>query len=148
MIRSFITLTSAAVFGLISLPAWAALPTVTLYKNKQCECCTAWAHHLEAAGFTVKTVSMDDVTPVKDRLGVPQKLRVCHTAQAGAYTLEGHVPADLVAKGLKDKPRIAGLATPGMPIGSPGMEAPGAKPQPYSVMAYTRSGNALVYARR
>jgi hypothetical protein len=104
--------------------------------------------HLRASGFKIdkKDVFGKKLADIKHQLGVPEQLRSCHTALIGGYVIEGHVPADLIYKLLKDKPQIVGLAVPGMPIGSPGME--GAKPEPYDVFAFDKSGRATVYAKR
>lgn len=125
----------------------AATVTVTMVKNKGCVCCERWAAAMRTRGFTVKSIDMADNTPYKDKLGVPATLRSCHTASAGGYVFEGHVPPDLVAKALKDKPAIAGLATPGMPAAAPGMDIAGAS-SPYQVMAFSKNGQSTVYAQR
>lgn len=91
---------------------------------------------------------MPDVTPVKERMGVPQSLSSCHTAVVGGYVVEGHVPADVVQKILSERPDVTGIAVPGMPIGSPGMEVPGRMPQPYEVIAFDQHGGRTVYATR
>lgn len=125
----------------------AVAPVITVYKSPSCGCCAKWVAHMEQAGFTVDVHDMDDVTPVKDEVGVPKPLRSCHTAVVEGYTLEGHVPADLVQKLLKERPeQTAGLAVPGMPMGSPGMEGP--TKDAYNVVAYTASGATSVYAKR
>ncbi|BEV70822.1 DUF411 domain-containing protein [Paludibacterium sp. THUN1379] len=127
---------------------WAATSqTLTLVKNKGCVCCERWAADMKAHGFAVKTVEMADVTPFKDQQHVPVALRSCHTATIGGYVIEGHVPADLIRKLLKDKPHLAGLASPGMPPSAPGMDLPG-KPVPYQVMAFGADGKTTLYAQR
>ena len=83
---------------------------------------------------------------VKDKYKVPEKLRACHTAIVDGYVIEGHVPADLIYKLLKEKPAVSGLAVPGMPVGSPGME--GGKPEPYTVFTFDKTGRTAVYAKR
>lgn len=126
--------------------ATADLPLVTVYKSPTCGCCSKWVSHLEANGFRVEALDVDDMTAVKQRYGIPATLGSCHTAVVGDYVVEGHVPADLVHRMLKEKPTgVAGIAVPGMPIGSPGMEGP--NPQPYSVIAFG-SGGEWVYANR
>ena len=136
----------AATF-ILSAPALAAGPELIMYKNQGCTCCDQWVKHMQKNGFKVKTVTMTDVTPIKDKAGVPADLRSCHTTQGGGYTFEGHVPADLIAKVLKEKPAIAGLAAGGMPPSAPGMDIPGAK-QPYKVMTFSKKGSGSVYAQR
>lgn len=91
---------------------------------------------------------MTDLAPLKQKLGVPRALQSCHTAQVDGYVVEGHVPADLIDRLLRERPPVAGLAVPGMPFGSPGMEAPGYTPQRYQILAFDRSGRTTVYATR
>ena len=104
--------------------------------------------HLEKNGFKVdkKVLFGKSFMENKKKLGVPDRLRSCHTATVGGYVVEGHVPADLIHKMLREKPPIVGLAVAGMPIGSPGME--GGKPEPYEVMTFDGNGRTTVYARR
>lgn len=122
------------------------LPEMTVYKSPTCGCCTKWVDHLEAAGFKVNVLDMPNVAPVKERLGVPGTLASCHTGVVDGYVVEGHVPADVIKQMLNEDAEIAGLAVPGMPIGSPGMEGP--NPQPYDVVAFQKDGSHRVYARR
>jgi len=104
--------------------------------------------HLAKNGFKVekKIVFGKNFTDLKRQYGVPEKLHACHTALIDGYVIEGHVPADLIYKLLKEKPPVIGLAVPGMPVGSPGME--GGKPEPYEVLTFDKSGRTAVYARR
>jgi hypothetical protein len=122
----------------------ASLPAITVYKSPTCGCCSKWVDHLKANGFEVEATDMPDVTPMKTRLGLPAGLASCHTAVVGGYVVEGHVPADVIKKLLEEKPAVAGIAVPGMPIGSPGMEGP--NPQPYDVIAFTKDGEKQVFA--
>jgi hypothetical protein len=136
-----------AAAALVHAPAAAtASPTVTVYKTPTCGCCGKWIAHLQAAGFRVVAHDTDDVSGMRNSLGVPFRLASCHTARVGNYVIEGHVPADLITKLLTEHPAIAGLAVPGMVTGSPGMEGPGA--QPYDVVAWDRAGKTSVYAHR
>ncbi len=89
-----------------------------------------------------------DLAPIKQKLGVPRALHSCHTAQVEGYVIEGHVPADLIDRLLRERPAVAGLAVPGMPVGSPGMEVPGQSPARYQILAFDRSGRTTVYATR
>lgn len=130
----------------LSGPA-APLPPMTVYKSPTCGCCKEWVKHVEAVGFKVKAVDMDDLSSIKRSAGVPPAMESCHTALVGPYVVEGHVPADLVKKMLDEKPKIVGLAVPGMVVGSPGMEQ-GSVKQPYTVIAFSRDGTSSVYARR
>lgn len=122
-------------------PARAAgLPLVTVTKDPGCGCCDAWVDHLRAAGFPVRVVESDDVDALKSRLGVPAELASCHTAKVGGYVIEGHVPAAALARLLAERPAATGLAVPGMPAGSPGMDYPGTVPEPYEVVLFGPEG--------
>jgi hypothetical protein len=104
--------------------------------------------HLQKHGFTVKTGNLGDLSAVKTRHGVPAALEACHTALVGGYVVEGHVPADLIVRLLRERPNVVGLAVPGMPAGSPGMDAPGTPTQRYQVFTFDRSGRTGVFATR
>ena len=131
-------------------PSTAAAPgnEATVYKSPTCGCCVEWVAYLRRHGFRVKTQDLSDLQPVKTRHGVPAELQSCHTALVGGYVVEGHVPADLVERLLRERPPVAGLAVPGMPIGSPGMEVPGMPAERYRVLAFDRSGKTEVFATR
>jgi hypothetical protein len=116
-------------------------------KTPTCGCCEKWVAHMRDAGFTVEVRNMSDTSGEREKAGVPPELSSCHTALVGGYAIEGHVPADLVHKLLKERPKITGLAVGGMPVGSPGMEQPGFEER-YEVTAFDRSGKRSVYARR
>jgi hypothetical protein len=127
----------------------AAKPSVAVFKSPTCGCCAKWNAHLSAAGYTVNSTDRTDMNAVKDEQHVPAALRSCHTALVGGYVLEGHVPADVVDKLLAEKPAgVVGLAVPGMPMGSPGMESPDGAKSPYNVMAFTKDGQSRVYAAK
>lgn len=143
MLGGFV-LAIAAVLMAGPTPAGAA--DVTVYKSPTCGCCSAWVEHLEQNGLSVEVHNRNDMEQVKDQLGVPTRLRSCHTAIAGDYLIEGHVPADLIHRGLKEKPAVMGLAVPGMPMGSPGME--GARKDGYAVLTFSRDGKVDLYAER
>ncbi|MGH7385311.1 MAG: DUF411 domain-containing protein [Candidatus Rokuibacteriota bacterium] len=96
----------------------------------------------------MRTEDRDDLTPIKTKLGVPPAIQSCHTAVVEGYVVEGHVPADVIDRLLRQRPSIVGLAVPGMPVGSPGMEAPGRAPDRYRVLAFDREGRTTVYATR
>ncbi len=121
-------------------------PTITLYKSPSCGCCKLWVDHAKASGFAVNVQDVADLSPVKQRFGIPNRLQSCHTGLVGGYVVEGHVPADLVHRLLKEKPDVLGIAVPGMPIGSPGME--GGTPERYEVLTFDRTGKTTVFARR
>lgn len=124
----------------------AALPTVRVFKTPTCGCCNAWIDHIEAAGFAVEATDVADTTPIAQRLAVPGDLRSCHTAQVGGYAIEGHVPAAEIRRLLADRPDAAGLAVPGMPVGSPGMEM-GDRRDPYRVLLFARDGTRRLFAQ-
>jgi hypothetical protein len=124
--------------------ATLALPTVLVYKTEGCGCCNGWIEHLRAAGFTVDARDVTDLMAVKRDAGVPVANSSCHTALVDGYVVEGHVPADLVKKMLAERPDVVGLAVPGMPVGSPGMEGSGAKP--FQVLTFDLQGKNTVYA--
>lgn len=124
-----------------------ALPQVIVHKSASCGCCTLWVEHMQKAGFTVEVRENDNLNPIKERLGVPLGKESCHTAEVGGYFVEGHIPADDVKRLLADKPDAKGLVVPGMPLGSPGMEAPDGRTQPYAVELVGWDGRTTVFAR-
>ena len=103
--------------------------------------------HLREHGYSIQTNELSDsqLESIKDKYGVPQSLRTCHTAIVEGYVIEGHVPAELIQRLLKEKPAFAGLGVPGMPVGSPGMYGP--KPQPYDVFSFDKKGRVTLYKR-
>ena len=127
------------------IAATAVLPPMIVYKSPTCGCCKGWVEHVKAAGFAVEVHDLDDVTGIKDEAGVPAAARSCHTAIVGGYTIEGHVPAETVVRLLKERPEAAGLAVPGMPVGTPGMEVPGQPADKYDVLVYRADGSTSVY---
>jgi hypothetical protein len=127
-------------------PAGGASEQVTVYRVSTCNCCVKWMDHLEAAGFEVTGHVVENLEEAPERERVPEELRSCHIAIVGGYIVEGHVPADVVADLLSRRPEIEGIAVPGMPMGSPGMESP--NPQPYEVIAFENSGRTWTFARR
>ncbi len=120
---------------------------VRTYKQVGCGCCELWARHMRQAGFTVTVTEAPDLQRIKRDNGVPPSLGTCHTSLVGGYTIEGHVPADVVQQLLKERPRVKGIAVPGMPLGSPGMEQGGRKDR-YSVFTFDAAGKTAVYATR
>jgi hypothetical protein len=128
-------------------PAASPPPHMVVYKSPTCGCCTKWVEYMRSNGFTVEVHDQDDLTAIKRAAGVPDAAISCHTAQVGGYVIEGHVPVEAIRKLLAEKPAIAGLAVPGMVMGSPGMEQGNAHPA-YDVMAIGRDGKLSVYARR
>jgi len=140
-----LAIAGVAVAALLGTPVPAG-PVVTVYKSASCGCCTKWVEHMRAAGFTVVTHDTDDLATAMANFGVPSTLGSCHTGEVGGYVIEGHVPADVIKQTLAAHPAILGLAVPGMPIGSPGME--GSPTMRYNVIAFDRQGKTSVYARR
>jgi hypothetical protein len=126
-------------------PSMAAGPVVAVTKDPDCGCCGAWIAHIRKNGFSATVTETRDVATVKARLGVPAQLASCHTAEVAGYVVEGHVPADALKRLLAEKPEALGLAVPGMPIGSPGME--GGTPEVYEVVLFGRDGRTSVYGR-
>lgn len=112
--------------------------SVKVHKDPNCGCCSGWVQHLRDAGFSVQVEETSDLGPVRARLGVPKPLAACHTAEVNGYIIEGHVPAVAVRRLLSQRPNVRGLAVPGMPVGSPGME--GGSPQPYTVISFGADG--------
>lgn len=125
-------------------PRAQSLPVVEMTKHPQCGCCTAWADHLRAAGFEVKVTETEKMWGVKRLAGVPKDLDSCHTATVGGYVIEGHVPASDIKRLLAEKPDVKGIAVPGMPIGSPGMEV-GDRKEPYDVLSFDAEGRSEVF---
>jgi hypothetical protein len=123
----------------------AAGPIVTVTKDPNCGCCGDWVEHLRQAGFAVEVRDVPEVNRVKARLGVPSDLAACHTAEVSGYVIEGHVPASAIRRLLDEKPKAKGLAVAGMPVGSPGMEVPGAPPDTYDVVLFGPARR--IYAR-
>jgi hypothetical protein len=154
--RSFLRLAGTALGG-IAVSAVGAqallaqqqstLPPMTIYKSASCGCCKQWVDHARANGFTVRTVDTEDLNGVKREMGIPAALASCHTVVVGSYLVEGHVPASDVKRLLRERPRVRGLAVPGMPIGSPGMEqGPVSGYERYDVIAFEQSGATRVFA--
>jgi hypothetical protein len=124
--------------------AAAKKPTITVYKDPSCGCCKSWIEHLIRHGYRVDARDTPEMTEIKRTLGVPDRLSACHTAVVNGYLIEGHVPAADIARLLNEKPKVAGLAVPGMPMGSPGMEGP--RSQHYQVLSFDKTGKTKVFA--
>jgi hypothetical protein len=122
-------------------PVLAAAPTFEVWRSRGCACCSAWAGHFERAGFAVRLHEVDDVTPIRAAAGVPADLAGCHTARLDGYVIEGHVPVASVQRLLRERPSVLGLAVPGMPVGSPGMEVEGQAAEPFTVIAFSADGS-------
>lgn len=125
-----------------------AAPVMDVYKSPTCGCCSVWVEHVRKAGFTVRVTDMPnaELDQVKTKHRVPAQSQSCHTGVIGGYVVEGHVPAAEVTRLLKERPAVAGIAVGGMPMGSPGMEVPGVKPQQYNVVSFDKAGALKVFA--
>ena len=121
-------------------------PVAKVWKDPSCGCCKDWVAHLEGAGFDVQVLDTGNAA-ARARLGIPQKYGSCHTAQIGGYAIEGHVPASDIQRLLREAPRAIGLAAPGKPVGSPGMDGPayGGRKDAYDVLLIGTDGNSTVY---
>ncbi|WP_206688587.1 DUF411 domain-containing protein [Cyanobacterium stanieri] len=120
--------------------------TISVFRDPNCGCCQSWIKHLQKEGFTVRDFVSNNMGNIKQQYNVPEQLISCHTATVNGYTIEGHVPAEQIKKILQNKPNIAGLGVPGMPIGSPGMES-GDYVQPYAVFSFTNTGKLQQFAQ-
>jgi len=127
-------------------PMSRTLRDIVVYKDPNCGCCAEWVKHIKAAGFKVNVQDTKEMETVKRSYGVPKALDSCHTGRIGKYTIEGHVPADLIVRLVNEQPKAIGLAVPGMPMGSPGME--GGRKDAYQVLLFDSAGNTSVYAKR
>ena len=145
--KSRLLLRIVAPLALLASAESAAAATLVVTKSAACGCCKHWVEHMKTAGFAIQVRDVDDVTPTARRLGVPDNLRSCHTAQVGGYVIEGHVPAADVKRLLATKPKAAGLTVPGMVAGSPGMEQ-GGRRDPYQVLLFDKAGKTRVFASR
>lgn len=146
-LRALTLFLSLLVVSLAAMAAPVKLPGVVVHKSPTCGCCNAWVEHMRKAGFEVAVRNEDDLHPVKLRAGVPLAKGSCHTAIVGGYFIEGHVPAADVKRLLAERPDARGLAVPGMPLGSPGMEVPDGRTQPYAVELVADDGSTTVFAR-
>lgn len=140
----------AAINALLPIASRADVPSaptrITVYKDPSCGCCTKWVEHLRGAGLTPDVHDRTDMDALKNSLGVPGGLRSCHTAVAGRYVIEGHVPATDVKRLLAAAPKgVIGIAVPDMPAGSPGMEVPG-RADRYDVIAFAADGTTKLFA--
>ena len=147
--RSLLLAMASAACGLASFgPGYAApaLPSVRAYHNPGCTCCHGWAKHMETAGFKVTLTEDADLAAKQKALGVPEALSGCHFARVGPYLITGHVPSEDVLRLLAEKPKAKGLALPGMPLGSPGMDT-GGEPEKYTVLIFNADGTSKVYSQ-
>lgn len=138
-------LAAIAPLALLACAESAVAATLVVTRTATCGCCKHWVEHMRKAGFAIEVREVEDVTPTASRLGVPAKLRSCHTSEIGGYAIEGHVPAVDVRRLLAEKPKAAGIAVPGMVMGSPGMEH-GNHKMPYQTILFDRAGKTRVFA--
>ena len=136
---------SASVETIEELPQ-ASAPVMTVYKSPTCGCCQAWVEIMQEEGFTVIAENVNDMSVIKQEHGVLPHLQSCHTATVDGYVIEGHVPIDSIQQLLAERPDVSGLAVPGMPIGSPGMEVDGYGVDPFDVVTFDASGNTEIFA--
>jgi hypothetical protein len=125
--------------------ASAAGTEITVYATPTCGCCGAWMEHMRENGFTVTAVYQDDLTAIREKHKMPRELTSCHIGVVEGFAVEGHVPAPVVRRLLRERPEILGIATPGMPAGSPGMELPDGSTTPYEVYSYDETGPVGVF---
>lgn len=123
------------------------LPRVLVHKSPTCGCCGLWVDHLRQAGFPVEVRDQDNIHPLKERLGIPFGKGSCHTAQIDGYVIEGHVPVEDIKRLLAERPQARGLTLPGMPAGSPGMEMPDGRVEPYTVELIATDGSTRPFAQ-
>lgn len=144
------TLLTLVLTSLVSsaAPQRRAATGVDVFKSPTCGCCSKWVEHMRQAGFTVHVQDLPeaDLQKIKRRFGVPEAVESCHTARVGKYVVEGHIPAPEVKRLLKERPNVAGVAVPGMPLGSPGMEVSGVRPLPYNVLTFDGQGRTRVFS--
>lgn len=133
-----------AVFG---ERAFAQSPTIEIVRDPGCGCCLNWVGHLEKAGFKTTVTESADMAAIKDKHGIPQAARSCHTGVVNGYVIEGHVPADDIKRLLAQRPKVKGLAVAGMPLGSPGMESASGRKQAFNVVSFDAAGKIDVVAR-
>jgi len=128
--------------------AQKAMPTMEVFKSPTCGCCSKWVEHVQEGGFTVKVTDVSDqaLDALKEKHGIPRTAQSCHTGLIDGYVIEGHVPVAEVHRLLKERPPVAGIAVGGMPIGSPGMEVPGQRPQTYNVITFDKQGGVKVFS--
>lgn len=136
---------AAFAVALLGTGTATAAPAMTVWKDANCGCCAAWVKHARSAGFDVTVVNHDDMPAIKAMHDVPANLQSCHTAEIAGYVVEGHVPAAPIKAMLAKSPEIAGIAVPGMPAGSPGMESP--SPEPFAVVLWTEDGRKGIVTR-
>ncbi|MEP0956736.1 DUF411 domain-containing protein [Microcoleus sp. FACHB-1515] len=145
---------SGLMIGLVAIAFSLALPAIasadaiemTVYRDPGCRCCGGWMEHLRAEGFEPKNVPTEDMEAFKRNHGISEELSSCHTAVLDGYLIEGHVPVADIQRLLADRPQIAGIAVPGMPIGTPGMESDDGVQDAFEVVSFDEQGNSAVFS--
>ena len=143
MLRTFLNALAFIVLSAGVVQA-AGLPEIQVWKNPNCGCCVKWIDHLREAGFEVVAHDTGQVNAVRAKLGMPERYASCHSATVDGYAIEGHVPAADIKRLIEERPMAKGLAVPGMPVGSPGMEGPYS--EPYQTLLIGPGGKAKVFA--
>ena len=133
--------------GEMPVTSGATGPQITVYRSASCGCCTSWGSHITSAGYRIEDHVTEDMDAVKKARGVSPQQASCHTAVVEGYVIEGHVPASAIQRLLAERPNIRGLAVPGMPMGSPGMEVAGVEAERFDVLAIAHDGKTSVFAR-
>lgn len=141
----YLMFSRAIIAGALAMPllASAAGPVIEVYKSAYCGCCSGWVEHLKSNGLDVRVIDVDSPSDYREKFGMPKKYGSCHTAKVQGYAIEGHVPAAEIKRLLAEKPKAVGLAVPGMPMGSPGME--GSRKDPYDVLLVQANGRTSTY---
>ena len=141
----FAIILGAVAYGAASLDSWADdADKMTVWKSPWCGCCGKWVDHMKRAGFKVEVKETENMDSIKAMTGIPEKAHSCHTATVGGYLVEGHVPANDIHRLLREKPKgVKGLAVPGMPHGSPGMET--GETHPYDVVTFDQDNKMSVF---
>jgi hypothetical protein len=132
---------------LAQLPGANGSTPITVYKSSTCGCCTTWVDYIRASGFAPVVHDQEEMEDLKDEMGVPSKVRSCHTAIVDKYLIEGHVPASDIRRLLAERPKTLGLAVPGMPSLTPGMAPAGVEPKDFEVLSFQPDGSTRVFAR-
>ena len=145
--RRYVLLASAAALAAGPSCMAQASPSIKIYKDASCGCCTAWVDHLKVEGFKTEVDEAQDMAAIKAKYGVPDDLTSCHTGFVAGYAIEGHVPAADIRRLLKEKPKALGIAVPGMPVNSPGMEVSGQPDKPYTVWLFAKDGTRSAFAK-
>ena len=134
----------ASVWDKETEPDYSGITEMTVYRSPSCGCCGVWIEHAKKHGFQIKDIKTEEMEALKQKHNIPSELASCHTTIIDGYVMEGHIPADDIKRFLSEKPELAGLAVPGMPIGTPGMEARDMK-QPFQVLAFNDKGEVEVF---